>query len=337
MTTPLPLIDNCLFIDATAFERYTTCRRSFEYYFLRKRESSGRRPALEAGAILHTILECRGRLSHTTAIANIEKVQEQLAHLCYAGFDAAQPLSPELQAYLDTLHAPWTQMFPGYQPALDDFRTESFMIDTLRAYNKQYPTDPFEPLFDEDGLPLVELSFAARLCSFSIPTISPNPITIYWSGRLDLPTRWPDKTIWNVDYKTSTMDTGFDEYCNDQAQLGYLWALWKKTGIMPKGFMIDQILWRAPTKSGKGTEFRRHMESVVPERIEEWEENTIRIFEDILHDYARSYFPMETKWCKGKFGCCPYLDICKLPPQNRDVLLNSTFYKDVTWSPLRKV
>lgn len=342
---PLPLIDDHLFIDATSLKHYTTCRRSFQYFFLQKRQSNERRPALETGQILHTLMEYRRKKEVSQALSEIEKDQERLCHLLYAGWSAAgvsdtlpivYTLHPELKkvnedVFLEALKA----LYPGFTPPLDDFRTESFMIDVLRAYNRRYTTEPFSFVIDDHGNPVVEYSFAFPLTTIHAPEIQDRPITINWMGKLDLPTLW-DNGVWNLDYKTSSRDDGFTQYENDQAQIGYLWALRRYLGRTPKGFCIDGIYWRKETKTGKGLEFKRHKQPIEPERIDEWEENTIRICEDVLHDYIRGYFPMESDWCYGRWGTCQYLQVCKLEPKARNFLLQSSFYKDVTWSPLRK-
>jgi hypothetical protein len=334
----LPLIDNCFLIDATLFEKYTTCRRSFQYFGFRKRQATGKRSALEAGGIFHTVMEVRRRLEHKTSVDSYQKLQEEMCHLCYTGWDNALSgrFSEEFVAYLhsrfpiDKYHVEdMREAFPGFSPDVTDFRTESHMIDAIRAYNKQYLVEPFDPVLGVGGEPLVEMPFAERLCTI-------DDITVYWTGRLDYPTIWPGEELWNVDLKTASRDEGFEEYYVNQAQVGYLWALWKKTGMLPRGFMIDKVLWRPETKTGKGIEFKRHKEIVEKPRIEEWEHNTIAVCEDIIRDAKRGYFPIETSWCKAKWGCCEYLDVCKLPPANRDVLLQSSFFKDVTWSPLRQ-
>lgn len=334
----LPIVDDSFFIDGTCFEKYTTCRRSFEYYGIRKRELGERRSPLEAGAIFHSLMEHRRRKQHLVDLKVIEAEQEQLAHLYYAGWKLAG--SPEMMTILGgpettTDYAKMCERFPGFTPALDDFRTETHMIDAIRAYNKTYSVEPFDLVFDDKGAPMVELSFAFPLVTLNAPLLHPRPITFYWMGKIDLPTKWADG-YWNSDIKTATRDNGFEEFANDQAQIGYLWALQKILNAPVEGFMIDKVLWRAPTKTGKGIEFKRHKERIAADRIAEWEHNTIAICEDIVNDAVRGYFPMESKWCMGKYGTCPYLMVCKLSPAGRDVLLASTFYKDVTWSPLRK-
>jgi hypothetical protein len=335
-TLPLPLEDGAVLIDATAFDHYTNCRRSFQYYFIHKRQLGGRKSALEAGSIFHALMEHRRRWEGKKDLLTIEHEQEQLAHLYYAGWATAG--SPAIGQLLDSVsdHPTMCERYPGFTPSLDDFRTESNMIDAIRAYNKNYQVEPFELVRDASGEPLVEIPFAYPIVTLAVPALYPQPVTVYWTGRIDLPVRYPDG-LWNSDIKTGTRDNGFDEFANDQAQIGYLWALRKHLGETPQGFMIDKVFWRPPTKTGKGIEFKRHRERIEPERIDEWEHNTIAIIEDIFRDATRGYFPMETKnHCVGKYGTCPFLMVCKLPPAGRSVMLSSDFYQTVTWSPLRK-
>lgn len=347
-TSRFPITNDSVFIDATAFKKHITCDRSFEYYFVDKRQSGDRRVPLEAGAIFHEVMEWRRLLENVPSytIEAIEHEQEQIAHLLYAGWRCSvdsqfamnyiRQRHPEVEGLsTSSTEGLLNTLYPGFTPPLDDFRTETNCIDTLRAYNREYPMpEPFD-ILKLNGRPMVEIPFAFPIMTVNVPELHPRPFTFYWTGKIDTAVEYPDG-VWGQDIKTGSRNDGFDEYANDQAQIGYLWAIHKLTGLLPRGFCIDKVFWRKPTKGGKGTEFIRHREAIEPERIAEWEHNTIAILEDILRNAVRDFYPMKSEWCKGKYSTCEYLNVCKMPPKGRRVMLMSDFYKDVTWSPLHR-
>ncbi len=306
---PLPLTDNCWFIDNTALEYYTTCRESFKNRSILGRELAEDGSATNFGSGIHKALEHRARYEDTKTIPSIETEQIGI-----------------LEKYFQENPQP-----------LDAWRTPSLAVDIIHRYNLEYPFEPWA-VFEHNATKVIESPFAIPLCTFDVPDLHPHPITFVWMGRIDLVIKKPDSSLWNLDHKTSSRED-MTQYENDNAQLGYLWAVNKALGIQPRGYVINVLYTRPPLKSGglsKSTAFARQPFFVEWERVEYWERNLIAICEDILNDCARGFFPMETKWCSGKYGPCQYLDVCKLAPENRMVALQSNLYRKVTWTPLQK-
>lgn len=303
MSIELPLVDDHLFIDASTLEKYTTCRRSYEYYGLHKRRLAGERPALIFGQALHKALE-----------------------LHYRGADVLD--------VVQAIHSVFRESGPIPE---GDHRTAAFCQDVFLAYTANYPVEPFDVLTDAaTGQPLVESPFSLPL---GLVTYQGRPIQVVWTGRLDLIVKFRELPAppFHLDHKTTSImgEKYFDEYMNEQAQIGYAWATKKMLGLeRPEGFMINAICSRPPTKTGKGTEFRRQRFFLDNDRLDEWEENTLEQVQGLVRDAERGVFPMHMKWCVGKYGKCSYFDVCSLPRDERIGFLHSTLYTDVTWSPL---
>jgi hypothetical protein len=302
---PLPLTDGALLIDTSTLEKYTTCRRSMQYYGIQKREPSGEKVPLTFGKGVHLGLE-----SH------------------YRGHNFEETIQVMRKFYDNPLHT----------PPEGDHRTLAYSEHLLEKYQLHYYNEPFEILKDDEGEPYVERSFAVFLgnVEYGNPeTELFESIPVFYTGRIDLIVVWDGK-ICPLDHKTTSMMGArfFDEFYNGQQPIGYAWAVQKTFGVEVDGFVVNALACRKPTKTGKGIEFDRMKFAIDPERIVEWEINTLTIIQDMVEDHSRGYFPMETKWCVGKYGKCPYFEVCTLPHSSRHKMLGSGLYRDVTWSPL---
>lgn len=320
MTTqipPLPIIDGHFFIDNSSLEHFTTCRRSYEYHDIHKRTLKAAKAGLLFGGLLHSCLEMRYRWEATTGLSprdsrfdtEVEQKQFDFIKNFYR-----QPLPQEME-----------------------YRTEAYAQECILLYNKYYLSEPFTIARDSTGKPLVEVPFSLELGTIAGP--DNKPVVVMWTGRIDLVAEWDRNVFMHGDHKSSKIggDRFFDDYVLDQAQRGYAWALQRILGRTVGGFFVNGLICRPPTKTGKPFDFiRRKFTIDDPDTLVEWQENTLRLVEDIFHDYSREYFPMETKWCNGKYGACQYRDVCNVRRQGRRALLYGGLFQDNTWSPLNK-
>lgn len=322
----LPLIDNCLFLDNTTLEKFTTCPRSAEYYTIHKRDINRSSDATNYGSAIHEALA---------------------AH--YIGSD------------LPSQHAALLKWFASNPQTSDDcWRTPDLAVELVTKYNKNYPGEVFEVIKTDEGKPMVELPFAIPLGKVAYEAIvegfyidhfgnrtkyttgiaknfEPREITIVWTGRIDALVCENNMTF-VLDHKTtSQMGAGyFDEFENSSQMLGYMWAAQHLLKSKVHGVIINALCTRKPTKTGKGIEFQRNRIFPDSDRITEWHHDTLTIVSDFIMMAQRNYFPMHRKWCVGKYGKCPYYDVCTLPASQREQFIASDLYKDVTWSPLNK-
>lgn len=334
---PLPLVDGCFLIDNSSLEALQTCPRAFEYSRLSKRISSADKPALSFGTAIHHALEWRYKNCRNTSPTIVD--EEEMGKLLHEYFTA--------------------------HPVTDDEpRNINLAIELMRRYNQKYHLEPFNVLVDDKGQTMVELSFALPLFVYKTEesvmvetgVISPEGIKEYmpdqqtkeipviYTGRIDLPVMWDDQLI-IIDHKTTSMlgPQFFEEQKMSAQQLGYAWAFEQLTGKSVAGFCINGLRTRVPPVKPRSQTIdqwwdealQRDIIYIRPEQLTEWKKNVIALIETFFWHYSRQYLPMQTKWCVGKYGKCPYFDVCSLPKQTRPIMLSSPVFTDNTWSPLK--
>ena len=328
---PLPLVDGAFFIDNSTLELLTTCPRALEYSRLFRRISSAAKPALNFGSAIHLAMEYRYKNCKNQCPDALEESEQGRI---------------------------MSDFFVKNPPPEDDWRNLNWAMTVLKRYNQTYQVEPFNVLVAENditnsvtkdivirkGEPLVEMPFALKLFDYNPENVIPGPIPVYYSGKIDLPVMW-DGLLTVIDHKTTSMlgDYFSKEQRVSPQQFGYVWAFEQLTGQKVAQFCINAIRSReAPQKPKGGIDawwlenFHRHKEFVMPHHLVEWKANTIALVEEFFWHYQRGYFPQKKKWCCGKYGLCPYYDVCDLPPSQRGLMLESTAFADNDWSPLRQ-
>jgi hypothetical protein len=328
----LPLIDDALFIDNSSLERFTTCPRSAEYYICNKRESSEDRVALGFGKRIHTILETRYKF-HPNVVpprlsADVGGAEVGTGARMFAAAQAA---------FADFL-----------PPTEEEYRNFSTATDLITAYNNHYPIEAFEVLQLPSGLPAIEVPFAVPLGEITVnsPMWVRSPkgevaekqvgtIKIIWTGKIDLIYRREGR-IYIMDHKTTSMmgPNYFKEFDLSSQVYGYLWAAAKLLNQPIAGFIVNALAVRKQTKTGKRFEFERYPIPGDDFLVAEWIEDTLHIISDFIEMAKRAYFPKHTKWCVGKYGLCPYIQVCQLPEHSKETILMSGNFKTVEWDPL---
>jgi len=320
---PLPLVDgDTLFIDNSTLERFVTCPRSAGYYVGLRRELNKSRAALEFGKIIHEALAYR--------YANYTGYVEPA---CVAG----------MVACLD-------KGFASYHPEDDEWRNYGIAVSAVQHYNATYPMEEFE-VVQFGGKPFVEQPFAIPLGEITVNAELwiRDPVTneirkayvgtlkIVWKGKIDLAYR-RESFLYGMDHKTtSIMGPGFfSEFELSHQVHGYSWAIKKLLGSLPRGFVINGLGIRKPTKTGKSLEFTRQIIPIYDSLVDEWELDTLHIVSDFVEMCRRGYLPKHTKWCVGKYGACEYKQVCGLEPAQRAAAIGSNEYRNVTWDPLKE-
>lgn len=314
---PLPLVDGCLFIDNSFLELLQTCPRSLLFNRLVRRVASAEKPSLSFGSAGHLVWEHRYR--HCKNQTPTEEDENNQADILQKFFNENPP--PE-----------------------DDFRNLNWAEECLvKQYNKHYQVEPFNVLEDEKGQPMVEMSFALPLFEYKSEFFG-FPVPIIYTGRIDLPVLWDGKLI-IIDHKTTSLlgDTFWYDHKVSPQQIGYCWAFQELTKRSVSGFCINAVRVRPMPANPKGgvaawwdESLQRYKEYIQPWQLVEWKTNTIALIEEFFWHYQRGLFPAKKKWCCGKYGRCPYYDVCDLPPEDRGVMLSSTLFQENNWSPLKQ-
>ena len=321
---PLPLIQvepelqeyyggkEAFLIDNSTLE-LLRCPRLYEYKGLRKREFTGTKAGANFGSTLHVGWAARYRRCESNSVSA----------------DVVIEINNAMQTWLGENPQP-----------LDDFRDYNHACTVMTAYNNHYQNEGFQILKVKkpDGTEdlLVERSFAlpfGTICGRAI----------IYTGKIDLGIH-DNHGLWSQDHKTAFMfGDAFDAQMQmDGGQLGYCWALQKATGIMPRGYIIDAVRIRRPSRKSEydqtapvdASDFKRMPFFITDDTLDEWKEDVTKLIETIFWHHSNGYFPRHRWHCVGKYGKCEMYDVCSVGRESREAVLNGTLYEDYQWTPL---
>lgn len=234
----------------------------------------------------------------------------------------------------------------------EDFRTLNWAMELTRAYNQRYQVEPFNLILN-NGAPVVEQGFAIPFLAYdlvkgttrrinALAEALPHETIICFYGKIDMVVLYNSGTyVW--DHKTdSALGTTYHDKMRIRPQfMGYAWAWWKYSGVLPMGFFVNGIRSKdKPAKAPPGgwdkwwaDSFHRVIEYIQEPQLTEWETNTHQVLDTMLWQHRRGGFPMNKNHC-GAFGKCEFYSICYGNPTDRDELLNGSMFTHNAWSPL---
>lgn len=348
---PLPFVDGssfygepcqALLFDNSALVDWQTCKRLWELKDLRRYASTDEAAGRNFGSAIHRALETRYKLI------------------------GPGPVTPECEAAMNDALARYFSESPA--PAMD-FRGLSHAQKFLAVYNTVYPHEPFRILTTTKGEPFVERTFAlpfgevngqcpkckgrgleSRTVDADYPCPMCHgkkyaPIRIVYTGKIDLAIEQGGDQ-WTKDHKTTfqfgrTIDM---DWAVDGGQTGYVWAFSQTMGRRPRGFLINAMRVRKPSKADAygdsapidSSDFKRLPFDVSQEDLDDWREDTLALVEEILWCHARGYFSRSRKACVGKYGPCDFYNVCSVQRSARQQILESNLYEENVWTPLNK-
>lgn len=307
----LNLLDNnTLVLDGTALGDFLLCKQLYGFKHGRKLVhdfNEGLIPSrtsipLAAGTAIHAALAVRYRLQpNGTATTPATRRKMHLA----------------LDKSLRQLSAEW------------DWRTPKVMHKMIDAYCDHWLSEPFKTLE-------VEAPFRRIVGDF---TVEGKPYRLMWQGRRDMAIQYHrSQNEWIFDHKTASADSAFADvrWGQNPSQLGYLWSRGQLTGKLPRGFIMNTLLWSKPTKKepdGKFS-FSRTPVIVSPHQVARWKTTVLDTARDIITAALADRWPQNGNACY-KFGPCPFFRPCVLPDKERERLFSMTSsFVPNTWSPL---
>lgn len=320
---PLPIVASSTYpsgaflIDNSTIEK-SACGRLYELASLRKRTPASAKAGRNFGAGLHIGWKTRYSLCGNNATDDAAKLA------------------------IDSAMQRWFDEHP--QP-LDDFRSFLHATRVMDAYNSHYGNEMFRILNRADGRPAIESSFTFPIgtCIYMDAGGIARPITVVYTGRTDLFIGNNDGE-WVFDHKTAFMfGGGFERQMGmDGGQLGYCWAFKQFFGRYPRGYIIDAVRIRRPTRKAEyddsppvdSSDLQRLPYFVMPDTIEDWRLSVLGHVQSIFDQYARGFFPMQRRLCENKYGACDMHDVCNAAVSSRESVLSSQLYEDDNWSPL---
>jgi len=301
-------------IDNSSLERFNTCPKSAYWYLVKGKETAGRNAATEFGRCIHHALERRYELDGPGAVNN-ETIRE---------------CNRLIQ-----------QFFIDSPAGIEEWRNQEQAIMVFSNYISTYLDEPWEIISLERpfSLPLMTVEVDAKLpmdVKHAAAGTQVDEIDVYWTGRIDMLVKHNEANRL-VDHKTTSVlgPTYWRAFDMSQQMEGYCWAAEQITGQNFNDVIINVLASRRPTKTGKKVEFARENFHYTPLRIDRWRENTKTLVAGFIQDLFENSFAYKTAWCVGKYGTCPYHDVCKLDTEaQQEITINSGFYQDVTWTPL---
>lgn len=344
LLTPIPNSPGefLLVIDNSSLEKFTTCPQSAEYYLVHNREPHAKNSALVFGGAIHVGIEALER-------GLPDEAQDRLITEFFTNHPT--PIGD----YRTVTVA--LQVMKHYRQRI------------------KWPDYEWEGLADKDGKQIVEIGFELPLgvvevgAHIDMPWLTDQEITdldgpvnrdgqplvrhihIAWSGRID---RIAKVNGFNsiCDHKTTSIggDQVTSEYHLSNPMLGYTWAsrqLYPEHDILSacmnfihlkkptvSGYPAD-LTARGPRGGDSPLNFFRAYYHYTTERLDWWKSNVLSICSDLIANLVRNYFPSHTKQCIGKYGKCPYWDVCTNDnPQVRTNMIHSDLFQEVTWNPV---
>ena len=286
---------------------------------------------------------------HREGLHNFTLTQAALLSRCYSAIESTFAQSP-------------ASLSP-------DYRTSDYAIQSFHSYITHYQSESLTP-FIHEGKPLVEFSFAYPLGIVELPTsmfkdwgfgkltnsaakekseflCGTGKLTVHieWTGIIDMLAEI-NGSLYVVDHKTTSIlsQDFFDGFEIAMQPTGYYSAMKAAFPDLPiRGFMANVLACRKPvaaiTKSGKPTsskpfEPHRRQYDYHPWHVAEFKQDALALVEELFANITNKFFPRKTQWCVGKYGKCPYFDVCSLPPESRLEMLASDQYQHNTWKPV---
>lgn len=344
-------------VDWSSIESLLGCNRSAQYKLIHSRQG-GSRSALTFGAAIHAGLEVwyrnKDKIGQSIPIPAEQETYEVLTRealltRCYSAIESTFTESPP-------------SLFP-------DYRTSDYAVQSFHSYINHYKDEVLTPYVHE-GKPLVEFSFAYPLGKVELPvdmfgywppfgTLTNDkdkekeaylhggtiPVRIEWTGIIDMLAE-VNGSLYVVDHKTTSIISQdfFDGFEIAMQPTGYFSAMKAAFPDLPiKGFLANVLACRKPvaavTKSGKPTtskpfEAFRRQYHYSDWHVQEFKQDALALVEELFANVTNQFFPKKTQWCVGKYGKCPYFDVCSLPPESRLSMLQSDNYINNTWKPV---
>lgn len=356
-----------LVLDNTSLSVIKRCHQAARNYLLLGREAHAKTAALTFGGAIHEGLE----LFHWNQF--LEQKANDYGHVPYPypeGWIKGQDCIVSAQ---DAAVTHFFQENPGppdeyrtLSTALEVLKHYRHRSDPLLHpdYEWEILADPSGPIIERAfELPLDVLDFRDhdghgtffmgdytgenRRRDDGTPETLVHKVHVAWSGRIDLITKSNGRNR-ITDHKTSSIDgeSFIQSFQLSSQTIGYVWAAQQLyPDLDVSGFCLNCIRLKRPTGSAGLMErgprggdpalaFFRAYFDYSPERVLEWQRDTVLLIEDFLHSVSRNSFPLNDSACFNKFGKCQYHDVCTLDdPRVRDRLLASDSFKQVTWNP----
>ncbi len=325
-------------IDWSSIEGFLHCNRLAKYRLV---DSRIPHPgiALVFGAAMHAALEVWYKHYNNT-FPDAAKLQEILL-LCKTAIDQAfaeHPSSTMGQDYRTSDYCYTCFLQYISHPEIKDERMKPAELDgqQLVEFSFSLPLDTAEVdprVFTHYGYGV--LTDNAELEQSAAAAFKDLPCVIEWSGIIDMVADSGGEH-WLVDHKTTSILSNdfFDSFEIAMQPVGYVSAARQALPHLDiKGFIVNVLACRKPTKTGTAFEPHRRRYQYEQWHFDEWKADALGLIQEFLSNLHSNFFPKKTAWCAGKYGMCRYFPVCSMNPDHRSAILQSGEYVDNTWNP----
>jgi hypothetical protein len=214
-------------------------------------------------------------------------------------------------------------------------RTKETLARAVSWYCEQFNDDAMRVTTRPNGEPTVEYSFIIPLADDKGP-FQVDGHQMYMCGHLDAYVEFLGD-YWVCDYKTSkgTLDDNFfADFSNSYQQKGYMAAAHTLASTPssaipapPKGVIITGI-----ELGVNYNRFARQQVTWTTMQLNDYLTDLKVLIESAALFADRGRWPHNETQCVGRYGKCPFFDVCAATPPARQRLLESSFRKSV-WDP----
>ena len=301
-------------LDSQILTAIMTCAQKTDFQFNHNFKSiKGPSNSLECGSILHKYME----VYYGSIIKGLTKSQAHGFAMIAAQLYVTS--CPDCTEFIKTDEQPKPKCGhrPNDYPGLKNTPAESegyktgwkFVLQTCEEYHQFYKNEHWVPLFVEEVKSKV--------------LYEDDEIRILWKAKLDLGAD-TNQGIYPVDHKTMKQRRRTPRLNNQFKGQSLI--------MDTRGVFINKIGWQKSLKPEE--KFLRELISYSAESLLEWQGETLPYWAKQLIVYSEmGYWPMNYNSCEGKYGLCPFTEVCESNPNMREHELKQNFVVGEAWNP----
>lgn len=326
--------ENELVLDNSTVSCFRDCRRRALYRYVKDWTKDGPEPAsLAFGQGWHNGLDALYKLYYTT--------RDETSKLFKAEWPKIKASDAFLETIADTAYKAfleeWTDAGYPETPSFEDLAADPKRTP-IRAKN----------MFIQYYLDMMHIMDGWSLIASEAPFIVPldDTETKYWYGGRTDKIIASEEGLWLVEHKTSSLyskSSGFQSAFSDSfspnSQIeGYMFALhWLKArGEIKSDLPIVGVIVDAALVHKTQFYFKRIPIYYDERLVTQWYEEVIQYVHEFDQTLENGKWSRNTDSCQGKYGCCQFVDVCRMYPDHNPLLANNQppqGFTERAWTP----
>lgn len=212
----------------------------------------------------------------------------------------------------------------------------------VEKYAHYYQTSAFRVLWPEVKF-LVPLPNTEHHCYFVHRILHPDLpfpcsddrciVPHYLIGKTDAVMEW-ERKVWLLEHKTTSItgDIFYNRFWLDIQPTGYIYGIWKSTGVRPAGFLLSVV--KKPNKRASdqlAVDFEREPYLRSDADLAEFETDIVRIAEDYEHAAVTNRWYRNTHACTSWNRRCYFIEVCK---RNQEIVPDEFRTRELDYAQL---